>query len=128
MSERGSGFGSFLLGLGIGAALGFLFAPEAGDATRSKVTRQLRGLRDLAAEKAGEWGELLEAAEDEDEDELPARERLERRLGDAKRRRRGAKSRTKGEATPSLPAEHRKPTGGAGGDDDDVEEEDEPRA
>jgi hypothetical protein len=128
VSERGSGFGSFLLGLGIGAALGFLFAPEAGDATRRKVTRQLRGLRDVAAEKAGEWGELLEAAEDEDEDELPARERLERRLGDAKRRRRGGKSGTKDEDAPSLPAEHRKPTGRAGGDDDDVEAEGEPRA
>jgi gas vesicle protein len=114
MSERGSGFGSFLLGLGIGAALGFLFAPEPGGATRSKVTRQLRGLRDLAAEKAGEWGQLLEAGEDQDEDELPAREVLERRLGDAKRRRRGAK------------AEPRKPT--AGDDGDDVDGEDEPRA
>ncbi len=126
MSERGSGMGSFLLGLGIGAALGFLFAPEAGGATRGKVTRRLRGLRDLAAEKAGEWGQLLEAAEDQDEDELPARELLERRLGDAKRRRRGATPDTKGEATPS-PAKHRKPSD-AEGDGDDVEGEDEPRA
>jgi len=90
VSERGSGFGSFLLGLGLGAVLGFLFAPEPGDATRTKLTRRLRGLRELATEKAGELGQLLEA-EDEDADEPPVREALERRLTDAKRRRRGAR-------------------------------------
>ncbi|HEX4574851.1 MAG TPA: YtxH domain-containing protein [Gemmatimonadales bacterium] len=112
MSERGAGFGSFLLGLGIGAVLGFLFAPEPGDATRVKLTRKLRGLRDLAAEKAGELGELLDAGaesdlperegagEDEGEgegdhadlDEPPAREAVARRLTDAKRQRRGARA------------------------------------
>src|SRR5947208_1432287 len=59
MSERGAGFGPFLLGLGLGAVLGFLFAPEPGEASRTKLSRKLRGLRDLAAEKAGELGELL---------------------------------------------------------------------
>ena len=88
MSERGSGFGSFLLGVGIGAVLGFLFAPEPGDAARGKLQRKLRGLRDLAAEKAGELGELLEP----DEHEPSSREELEQRLTDAKRRRRGAKA------------------------------------
>jgi gas vesicle protein len=127
VNERGSGMGSFLLGLGIGAALGFLFAPEPGGATRSKVTRRLRGLRDLAAEKAGEWGQLLEAAEDQDEDEVPARELLERRLGDATRRRRGAKPGSKAEATPSPATESRRPSAMAE-DGDDAEEEDEPRA
>ena len=29
MSDRGSGFGSFLLGIAVGAVVGFLFAPEA---------------------------------------------------------------------------------------------------
>ncbi len=53
MSERGAGFGPFLLGLGLGAVLGFLFAPEPGEASRTKLSRKLRGLRDLAAEKAG---------------------------------------------------------------------------
>ena len=69
MSERGAGFGPFLLGLGLGAVLGFLFAPEPGEASRGKLSSKLRGLRDLAAEKAGE---LLDAAEDE-EDEFVAR-------------------------------------------------------
>ncbi len=90
MSERGSGFGSFLLGLGIGAVVGFQFAPE-GEATRGKLAGKLRGLRDLAAEKADELGELLET-EDEQAGEPPAREALERRLTEAKRRRRGAKA------------------------------------
>lgn len=90
MSERGAGFGPFLLGLGLGAVLGFLFAPEPGEASRTKLSRKLRGLRDLAAEKAGELGELLDS--DEEEDEAPtARVAIERRLTEAKRRRRGAK-------------------------------------
>jgi gas vesicle protein len=90
MSERGAGFGPFLLGLGLGAVLGFLFAPEPGEAARTKLSRKLRGLRDLAAEKAGELGELLDT--DDEEDEAPtARVAIERRLTEAKRRRRGAK-------------------------------------
>jgi gas vesicle protein len=91
MSERGAGFGAFLLGVGVGAVLGFLFAPEPGDESRTKLSRKLRGLRDLAAAKAGELGGLLDAA-DEEEDEAPtARVAIERRLTEAKRRRRGAK-------------------------------------
>jgi len=46
-------------------------------------------LRDLAAEKAGELGELLDS--DDEEDEPTARVAIERRLTEAKRRRRGAK-------------------------------------
>ena len=91
MNERGSGVGSFLLGLGVGAVLGFLLAPEMTDATRAKLTRRLRGWRDLAAEKAGELGDLLVATdEDEDEEEAAApRAALETKLSEAKRRRRG---------------------------------------
>lgn len=89
--ESGSAFGPFLLGLGLGAVLGFLFAPEPGQAARGRLSRRLRGLRDLAAEKAGELGDLIHHAEEADEqEEAPtARAALERRLGDAKRRRRG---------------------------------------
>src|SRR5213593_507730 len=88
MSERGAAFGPFLLGLGLGAVLGFLFAPEPGEASRTKLSHKLRGLRDLAAEKAGE---LLETAEDEEEEAPTARVAIERRLTEAKNRRRGAK-------------------------------------
>jgi len=91
MSERGAGFGPFLLGLGLGAALGFLFAPEPGEASRTKLSRKLRGLRDLAAEKAGVLGELLDTAEDGEDEAPTARVAIERRLTEAKRRRRGAK-------------------------------------
>ena len=89
MSERGAGFGPFLLGLGLGAVLGFLFAPEPGGASRTKLSSKLRGLRDLAAEKAGE---LLDTAEDEEDEAPTARVAIERRLTEAKRRRRGGKS------------------------------------
>jgi len=89
VSERGAGFGPFLLGLGLGAVLGFLFAPQPGEASRTKLSRKLRGLRDLAAEKAGELSGLLDT--DDEEDEPTARVAIERRLTEAKRRRRGAK-------------------------------------
>jgi gas vesicle protein len=92
MNERGSGVGSFLLGLGVGAVLGFLLAPEMTDATRAKLTRRLRGWRDLAAEKAGELGDLLvaadEDADEEEEEEAAPRAVLETKLTEAKRRRR----------------------------------------
>jgi len=96
MSERG-GFGSFLLGLGVGAVLGFLFAPELSDASRTKLSRKLRDLRDLAAEKAGE---LLDT--DDEEDEPSARVAIERRLTEAKRRRRGAKGASREEEEEPL--------------------------
>ena len=90
MNERGSGFGAFLLGLSVGAMLGLLFAPEPGSASRTKLSRRLRGLRDLAAEKAGELGELIDEADEGAEEPPTARVAIERRLSEAKRRRRGA--------------------------------------
>ena len=93
MSERGSGFGSFLLGIAVGAVVGFLFAPEAGDDTRRKLSKRLRNLRDVAEEKVDEVRGLLEADEegeegDEEDEEVSTRQRLERRLDAARRRRR----------------------------------------
>jgi len=86
VSEQSTGFGPFLFGVVIGAALGFLFAPEAGAASRTKLARRVR---ELAAEKIDELGELVAA--DDDEEEAPtARAALARRLTDAKRRRRVA--------------------------------------
>jgi gas vesicle protein len=49
MEER-SGFGYFLLGLGIGVAAGILWAPRAGEETRQ-----------LLADKAGEGADYLRA-------------------------------------------------------------------
>lgn len=100
MSDEGRGaFGPFLLGIVIGAALGALFAPNAGEVTRKQVRRKLRGLRELAEEKADEISALVAgdsidddgAEPEEPAEETSAREELEQRLADARRRRRQAK-------------------------------------
>jgi len=92
VSEQSTGFGPFLFGVVIGAALGFLFAPEAGAASRTKLARRVR---ELAAEKLDQLGELAGAGEADDADDaeagVPARAALARRLTDAKRRRRAAR-------------------------------------
>jgi gas vesicle protein len=56
MEER-SGFGYFLLGLGIGVAAGILWAPRAGEETRQ-----------LIADKAGEGADYLRARAQEGTD------------------------------------------------------------
>lgn len=48
--EEKSGFGYFLLGLGVGVAVGILWAPRAGEETRQ-----------LIADKAGEGADYLKA-------------------------------------------------------------------
>ncbi len=100
MSERGeggAGVGPFLLGVAIGAALGYLFAPAPGAETRRKLSRRLQDLKEVAREETDELralvageeegGEGAEAGETE-ASELSAREELERRLAAARRRRR----------------------------------------
>ena len=101
MSDRGGGaLGPFLLGVAVGAALGALFAPDAGEVTRGQLRKKLRGLRDLAEDKAGEIAELVAGDDDEDGDDAEpeqvpeprsARAELEQRLADARRRRRQSK-------------------------------------
>ncbi|HMJ60018.1 MAG TPA: YtxH domain-containing protein [Gemmatimonadales bacterium] len=115
MSERGggSGFGSFLLGIAVGAVVGFLFAPEAGDDTRRKLSKRLRNLRDAAGEKVDEVRGLLESdesdeaddgeGEEEEEEEVSTREQLRRRLDAARRRRR------RGEEAPVQMEEEEEP-------------------
>ena len=90
MSEQSTGFGPFMFGVVIGAALGFLFAPEAGAASRTKLARRVR---ELAAEKLDELGELAKSGDPDEEDEgAPTpHAALARRLSDAKRRRRVAR-------------------------------------
>ena len=110
MSERSSGFGSFLLGIAVGAVVGFLFAPEAGDDTRRKLGKRLRNLRDVAEEKVDEVRGLLESEEahddegddDAEEEDVSTREQLRRRLDAARRRRRReeAPARTEEEEEP----------------------------
>ncbi|MBV9304247.1 MAG: YtxH domain-containing protein [Acidobacteriaceae bacterium] len=61
MEER-SGFGYFLLGLGIGVAAGILWAPRAGEETRQ-----------LIADKAGEGADYLKARTQEGKEYLRQR-------------------------------------------------------
>jgi len=94
VSERsgeggGAGVGPFLLGVAIGAALGYLFAPAPGAETRRKLSRRLQDLKEVASEEADELRALVAGDDETDEAELSAREDLERRLAAARRRRRG---------------------------------------
>jgi len=62
MSENaGSKVSYFLVGMGIGALLGILFAPKSGEETREYLTRRADEGRDYAQRKARE---LRERAED----------------------------------------------------------------
>ncbi|HWR13669.1 MAG TPA: YtxH domain-containing protein [Terriglobales bacterium] len=55
MSEHnGSGFGWFLAGLGIGAAIGMLYAPKAGRETREDLLRRAEEGRDYVKNRARE--------------------------------------------------------------------------
>ena len=65
MSDRdGSGFLWFLAGLGIGAAVGILYAPKSGDEVRQRLREAAEDLPDKARERArqaraqaGSWAE-----------------------------------------------------------------------
>ncbi len=65
MSDRdGSGFLWFLAGLGIGAAVGILYAPKAGDEIRQQLRDMAEDGRDnvkerarQAREQAGSWAD-----------------------------------------------------------------------
>jgi gas vesicle protein len=65
MSDRdGSGLLWFLAGLGIGAAVGILYAPKAGDETRQRLRSVAEDLPDnvkdrarQAREQAGTWAD-----------------------------------------------------------------------
>ena len=116
--DSGSSIGWLLFGAAVGAGLALLFAPASGVETRRRITRSARRLKETAAdaldEIRDEFEDLTDAASDKlDEvkdaardtvDEIEetartvtsrrrsgthqAREELERRLADARARRR----------------------------------------
>jgi gas vesicle protein len=66
--DYASPIGSFLIGVGIGAGLGLLFAPASGEETRGRimdqaadlkdrVTQKATNIRDRASEKANDFAE-----------------------------------------------------------------------
>ncbi len=59
--ESGSKVSYFLVGLGVGALLGILFAPKSGEETREELTRRAEQGREFAQRKARE---LRERADD----------------------------------------------------------------
>lgn len=103
----------FLVGALLGVGAGLLFAPQSGERTRRDLARRAKRLRDEAEEKLEEFGDELEsrgrrikgAVEDWADDVKEevregkraitrtadnARDELERRLADARARRRAA--------------------------------------
>src|SRR5262245_59297212 len=115
--DSGSSIGWLLLGAAVGAGLALLFAPASGAETRRRISRSARRLKETAADaldeirdefddltdKASEkLDEVKEAARDTVEEiedttrgalrrrggAAQAREELERRLADARARRR----------------------------------------
>ena len=113
--EGGSSVKALLLGALIGAGLALLYAPQSGEETRRGIKRRLRKVRAMAEEKVDELGQRLsgrgqadpapgyeeefEDGETDEQDVAPemvappgrggAREELERRLEQARARRRG---------------------------------------
>jgi gas vesicle protein len=53
-NSSGSGFGWFLAGLGIGAAIGMLYAPKSGQETREDLRRRAEDGRDYMVNRAKE--------------------------------------------------------------------------
>lgn len=89
-------FKPIIFGALIGLAVGILFAPQSGEETRRLVRRRLRKVRALAEEKVGEFSERITgefqrpAKVRREEMRDDARTDLERRLAEARARRRSA--------------------------------------
>jgi len=78
MSDHGgSSFGWFLAGLGIGAAIGMLYAPKSGEETREDIRRRAYEGRDYvvksareAREQAGQWVDKSKDFVDQQKDQF----------------------------------------------------------
>lgn len=106
VEREGGSIRPLILGILLGTGLGLLFAPQSGEETRRQLNRRLRRVRALAEEKVSELSEKIGdtarrvSRDDEDEEEeeddfepvpVPSvRDDLERRLAEARARRRAA--------------------------------------
>jgi gas vesicle protein len=106
VEREGGSIRPLLLGILLGTGLGLLFAPQSGEETRRQLNRRLRRVRALAEEKVGELSEKIgdtarrvtrddDLDEDEEDEFEPVRapsvrDDLERRLAEARARRRAA--------------------------------------
>lgn len=90
--ERGEGsLRPMVFGALLGLAVGLLFAPQSGEETRRGLRRRLRKARALAEEKVGEFSERLSSdrpRKSRREEREEVRSDLERRLAEARARRR----------------------------------------
>jgi gas vesicle protein len=66
---QGGGFGWFLLGLGVGAAIGVLYAPKSGNETREDILQGAREgseyLKNKSRAAADQVGNLIEVGKDQ---------------------------------------------------------------
>lgn len=66
--EKGSAFGAFLAGLGVGVAIGMLFAPRTGGETRQIIKTKAGEGKDYLKHRSSELreqaGELIEKGKD----------------------------------------------------------------
>ena len=76
---RGSGFFAFLVGAGLGTALGILYAPDTGENTRKKLTYQLDRYREKLLNTIDELGK-----EEEKITSSEAKDRSAKVVSDAK--------------------------------------------
>jgi gas vesicle protein len=93
VEREGGSIKPILLGAVLGLAVGLLFAPQSGEQTRRALKRRLRRVRALAEEKVGELseritGEWAKPAASREERREDVRGDLERRLAEARARRR----------------------------------------
>lgn len=70
VNENGSKFSYFLIGLGLGAGLGLLFAPRSGHETRERLREEVEEGKKYLAEKTEELRDRAEQYVENDRETL----------------------------------------------------------